>query len=149
MQVRKTTMAIATIQRSMVSILWLASAFPCVAQNITEPKLGVDNASYVLIELPTPVGTFPTSINDAMAVTGYYLTTYTQARGFIRDPDGSITTFSVLNSAWTEPLAIPLYDAIQTSPAGINSAGVIVGSVYIYWDSNSNRSLGFLRIPGP
>jgi hypothetical protein len=41
-----------------------------------------------------------------MAVTGYYLVSPTVAQGFLRQPDGTMITFNVPASLWTEPESI-------------------------------------------
>jgi hypothetical protein len=54
------------------------------------------------------------SINASMAVTGYYYVSPAVTRGFLRDADGTITTFDVGGAVWTEP-------------ESINAAGNITG----------------------
>ncbi len=54
------------------------------------------------------------SINASMEVTGYYYVSPTAARGFLREEDGTITTFDVAGTIWTQP-------------EGINAAGDITG----------------------
>jgi hypothetical protein len=85
--------------------------------------------SYVSFEVPGALGTYPMSINDTMSVTGYYFVSATVTRGFLRDPDGVITTFDVLGGVWTEPEAI-------------NSAGNITG---FYEGVVSGVPHGFVR----
>jgi len=72
-------------------------------------------------------GTFPTGINPSRAITGSYTDTNSTSHGFLRDPDGTITTFDPPGS-------------IYTSPSGINSSGETTGS---YLDMNGFH--GFLR----
>jgi uncharacterized membrane protein len=64
------------------------------------------NASYFTIQIPGALGTFPTSLNRSMAVTGYYMVSPTQGRGFLQSPGGAITTFAVPGSLLTEPESI-------------------------------------------
>jgi hypothetical protein len=63
---------------------------------------------------PGALGTYPMSINASMEVTGYYNVSPTAARGFLREADGTFTTFDVAGAVWTEP-------------EGINTAGNITG----------------------
>ena len=65
------------------------------------------------------------SINDSMAVTGYYYVSSTVTRGFLRDADGAITTFDVFGGVWTEPESINangditgFYEAVAGVPQG-------------------------------
>ena len=60
------------------------------------------------------VGHLSDGINASMEVTGYYYVTPTVVRGFLREADGTITTFSVAGGVWTQP-------------EGINAAGNITG----------------------
>jgi uncharacterized membrane protein len=68
------------------------------------------------------------SINDSMAVTGYYYVSSTVTRGFLRDADGAITTFDVSGGVWTEP-------------ESINAAGDITG----FYEAVAGVPQGFLR----
>jgi hypothetical protein len=74
----------------------------CFAQG----NINSTDVAYVLIEVPGAIGTYPMSINDSMAVTGYYLASALVAQGFVRNSDGIITTFSVRDGMWTEPVSI-------------------------------------------
>jgi hypothetical protein len=75
---------------------------------------------------PGSTFTFPTGINQAGAITGYYFTSGPFPRGFLRASDGTLTTF----------------DPAGTTATGINQAGAITGS---YRDANGLH--GFLRAP--
>jgi uncharacterized membrane protein len=68
------------------------------------------------------------SINDSMAVTGYYYVSATVTRGFLREADGTITTFDVLGGLWTEP-------------ESINAAGAITG----FYEFVAGVPRGFIR----
>jgi hypothetical protein len=85
-------------------------------------------ASYLSFEVPGALGTFPMSINNSMAVTGYYLVSPKVARAFLRDAGGAITTFSVRDGVWTEP-------------ESINAAGDITG----FYEVTSGAPHGFER----
>jgi hypothetical protein len=67
-------------------------------------------------------------INPAGTVTGYFDDVNFVAHGFVRTPDGSITTFDVAGSAGTDPIRI-------------NPGDAMVGD---YLDANS-VSHGFVR----
>jgi hypothetical protein len=65
------------------------------------------------------------NINSAGEVVGYYLDAHASSHGFLRFPDGTVTSF--------DP---PMGD--NTDAAGINDLGIITGSY-----SNG----GYLRVP--
>jgi hypothetical protein len=81
-------------------------------------------------------GTFhdtrPTSINLYGTVTGNWTPgdTHNRSLGFVRDPDGTIATFSVGTGS--------------TYPTSINNKGAITGSVVA---AGGNESKGFVRAP--
>lgn len=52
-------------------------------------------------EVPGARVTLPLAINDAVAVTGSYYSATVPLAGFIRGPDGCITTFEVPGSGGT------------------------------------------------
>jgi len=72
-----------------------------------------------------PTGDAAISINDSGVVTGWE----ESGLGFLRTPDGTITTFKAVDNAKL------------TQPQWINSSGVITG---YYWDNN-NVIHGFVR----
>jgi hypothetical protein len=76
-------------------------------------------------------GTVPQSINPAGAIAGFYYDASGEQHGFVRAPDGAITTFDVPGSTGTG------------FPISINPAGEIAGN---YSDANFVGH-GFLRIP--
>src|SRR5215470_5240208 len=71
----------------------------------------------------------PVSINPAGQITGYYFDANFAQRGFLRDADGTITTFDAPNAFF------------GTSPNFITPQGLIVGT---YVDANFNAQ-PFLR----
>jgi len=83
------------IPRSMVAALCLLGPLTCTAHggNIN------GEATYISFSVPGALGTYPMSINASMTVTGYYYVSPTVARGFLRDADGTITTFNVGGSS--------------------------------------------------
>jgi hypothetical protein len=79
-----------------------------------------------------PNFTTPISINPSGEIAGYYFDVNFRGHGFVRDKDGTITSFDVLGAG-----------SNGTFPASINPRGEITGS---YSDA-SNVSHGFLREP--
>ena len=89
-------------------------------------------ATYVSFSVPGAIqGTFPMSINASMTVTGYYNPSSTETRGFLRDPDGTFTTFDIPG-------------AVLTVPESINTAGDVTG----FYQLPAGLSQGFLRYAG-
>jgi hypothetical protein len=77
-------------------------------------------------------GTFAIAINPAGAISGLYVDANGVAHGFVRAPDGAITSFDPSGSVFT-----------NGNTLGINPAGAISGA---YIDSNG-VSHGFVRAP--
>jgi len=76
-------------------------------------------------------------LDESGAITGYYVDQNYVGHGFVRSPDGTITTFD-------EPEAnTSAYSFAGTFPTGINDAGAIAGE---YVDSGGLQH-GFLRSP--
>jgi hypothetical protein len=116
------------------------------------PGAGTCNPPLVPPCYPLP-GTFPTGINPAGAIAGYYVDANGGTHGFLRAPKGTIATFDV-------PCAAPapgnpcIPGATYTAgwnggPPGlpaspINEAGAITG---YYYDSTIGGNHGFLRKP--
>jgi hypothetical protein len=98
----------------VVVVLFLVNALLCTAQNLT--GISEEKASYVTIEVPGAIGTYPMAINNSAAtsssspidpeVTGYYLASPTVANAFVRYADGVIFTFSAEGAVWTVPESI-------------------------------------------
>ncbi len=108
-------------------ILRLVAAVLCVLGPLTCAAQGGSingEASYVSFSVPGSVGTYPMSINASMTVTGYYYVAHvtpTFIRGFVRDADGTITTFDMGGP-------FDLGDGtVWTIPESINAAGDITG----------------------
>ena len=108
-------------------ILRLIAAVLCVLGPLTGAAQGGSingEASYVSFSVPGSVGTYPMSINASMTVTGYYYVAHitpTFLRGFVRDADGTITTFDVGG-----PFGLG-DGTVWTIPESINAAGDITG----------------------
>ena len=105
-------------------------------------------ATYISFSVPGAAGTYTTSINASMTVTGYYYVanaTPAAVRGFVRDADGAITTFDVGDAFES---ATPVW----TIPESINAAGDITGFIQFLpvgppsdaW-VGGNQPQGFLR----
>ena len=100
--------------------------------------------NFVIIDAPgadtTPGdynGTYPYSINASGAITGYYVDANDVYHGFLRSPNGKLTTFDA-------PGAGAIAGSFNgTSPSSINDLGAITGS---YPDANGFNH-GFLRSP--
>ena len=82
-------------------------------------------------------GTYPTSINDSGAITGYTNDANYVSHSFLRSPDGKITTFQAPGAD------IKPADAGGTNATGINALGAITG----YYLDSKGVSHGFLRSP--
>ena len=84
-------------------------------------------ATYISFSVPGALGTYPIGINASMEVTGYYTVSSTVTRGFLREADGTITTFDV-------------------EPEGINAAGDITGPGFIRYADG--RTVTIAGTPG-
>jgi hypothetical protein len=113
------------ISRFMVAALCFLGPLACVAHSANING----EASYISFSVPGALGTYPTSINGSMEVTGYYNVSSMVARGFLREADGTITTFDVGGGIWTQP-------------EGINAVGNITG---FYYEKSGAAVQGFLR----
>jgi hypothetical protein len=125
------------IPRFMVAALCALGALTCVAHAVDING----EATYISFQVPGALGTYPMGINNSMTVTGYYYVTPTQTRGFVRDADGTITTFdvNVAGVVWIEP-------------ESINARGDITGFYELAatppqppYDFTGNQPQGFLR----
>ena len=112
------------IRHCLVAISCMCSSLLCAAQE----SVISNEVSYQSFEVPGALGTYPMSINNSMAVTGYYYVSPTVTRGFMREADGTITTFDVLGGLWTEP-------------ESINATGDITG----FYEVVSGVPQGFVR----
>lgn len=83
-------------------------------------------------------GTFPQSNTDAQGtITGYYITRQNVFHGFVRTPDGAITTIDPPGSGTLKG------SGQGTLPQSMNAAGSIAG----YYSDENNLFHGFLRSP--
>jgi hypothetical protein len=125
-------MCLSKISHWLVAAVSMLSPLLCVAQEPANSS-EVSYVSYISFEVPGALGTYPMSVNNSMAATGYYLDSPATARGFLRDAGGAITTFAVGNAAWTEP-------------ESINTAGDITGYYETYYGVASDEvAHGFIR----
>jgi uncharacterized membrane protein len=70
------------------------------------------DGTYTLFDAPGSVNTNPSSINDAGAITGYYVDAANNYHAFARSPAGTFVTFG----------------PVATFPSSINNSGAITGS---------------------
>jgi hypothetical protein len=132
------------------------------------------SAQSYLIAPAGSTGTYPNSINESGSITGYYLGAAYAHHGFVRDPQGNITTFNLNGSLETYATSIsyggtiagyyldttyvyhgyvrgPAGTTVEFDPAG--SAGTIAygintsGSIVGYYLDGANGSHGFVRDP--
>jgi hypothetical protein len=86
---------------------------------------------------PGSVWTSPIAINNSGVIAGWYATAYNSTRsGFIREPDGTLVTFSAPGAGRDG----------ATTVTGINSSGTVVG----YYTGNTghgDQSGSFIRAP--
>ncbi len=87
--------------------------------------------TFTEFEVPGATNTFAVSINDRGEVTGFAKFSKSIDHGFIRLPDGMLTSFDAPG-------------ARQTWPAQINGDGYIAGT---YWKREGGRPHGFVRSP--
>src|SRR5436309_1119905 len=123
---------------------WRGSLALCLA--LCGLELGLSSiaraATFTTFDVPgastgSGQGTLATSINPAGVITGYYLDASGAFHGFLRAPDGSVTTFDA-------PGAGAGTDLRQgTFPKSINPSGAITG----YYIDAGNVIHGFLRAP--
>src|SRR5450755_827227 len=83
----------------------------------------------------------PLGLNDWGAITGVYFDANGVSHGFLRTPDGKVSSFDAPGAANVPPKAPWFW--MGTLPVSINDAGMITG---YYIDAN-NVSHGFLRFP--
>jgi hypothetical protein len=86
-------------------------------------------------------GTFPQGINDLGEVSGYYADANFVFHGFVRSPDGRITTFDVRTTC-TDSSNPPADCAFEgTFPSNVNVLGRVVGTYF----GEDNNPHGFWR----
>ncbi len=98
----------------------LVAAIVIVAGYTTISSADGPAQSIETFDVPTATLTYPTDINSAGQVTGYYTDSNGLQHGFLRDRDGAITTFDLPASTGTYPTAL-------------NTAGDVTG---MYWDAS-------------
>lgn len=115
------------IRHGSIAAVCMLSPLVCAAHKVPQ---AIVPTSYLSFQVPDSPATYPLSINDAMVITGYYITNAGVTAGFVRSEDGSITTFEVAGAVLTEPVSI-------------NTAGDITG-----WYEPASQTLtpqGFVR----
>jgi uncharacterized membrane protein len=103
--------------------------------------LGLGSASlaqtFVAFDVPGALDTFPMSINSAGQITGFYMDSINQYRGFRRQPDGVIITFDAPGRGFF------------TRPMSINSKGEIAGTCNEFaFVRKTNGEIVKFRVPG-
>ncbi len=99
-----------------------------------------EDGQIITFDVPGSVATIPVSINTAGDITGYYIllsktpVPYDIPQGFVRNPEGKITTFGDYGGTAS-------FDTFWPQPVTINVAGEIVGNYPDY----SLASVVFLR----
>lgn len=117
---------------SMMIPRYIAAAL-CVLGPLTCAAHGASingEATYISFQVPGALGTYPMSINASMTVTGYYYVSPAVTRGFLRDAEGTITTFDV-----------DVAGAFWIEPESINARGDITG----FYELAAGIPQGFLR----
>ena len=84
---------------------------------------------------PVPQGTFPMAVNARGEIAGYYVNSFLEARGFIRDARGRITVFDVPGAGSQQRPC--------TFASDINNRGTIVG----YYIDAGRVHHGYVREP--
>jgi hypothetical protein len=110
---------------AMILFVALTISIQTFAQNTQDQIITFDAAP--------DARTYPTSINPSGMITGNYFDAKGLLHGFVRDRDGTITTFDG-----------PGAGLFGTTPTGINLRGEITG----YFYDASNVAHGFLRDRG-
>ena len=82
-------------------------------------------------------GTIPTAMNLVGTITGNYLDAYGVSHGFVRNPNGTFTTFDAPGAG------IVSFDSNGTFPMGINLLGTVAG----YYNDSNLVSHCFIRTP--
>jgi hypothetical protein len=118
--------------------------YDAASTNVTHGFLRDRNGRIVLIDDPsagtfintsfgTQAGTTPFAINDAGAIVGVYLDSFSTSNGFLRDPSGTFDTLYVSDPNTGYQL--------KTEAFAINRKGKVAG---LYSDAN-NLAHGFVR----
>src|ERR1700759_1387965 len=102
----------------------------CAAQNLQRVQnfLPVQSDRLLSFSVPGSTATYPLSMNDTGAITGYYLDSAQATHGFLRDNDGDIHTFDVPGS-------------VLTMGTSINTLGDISG----YYEATAGVPQRFVR----
>lgn len=113
------------IVRCLVAAVCMISPLLAFAQRFQR-----GGAFFISFQVPDSMGTFASSINDALSVTGYYVDANQHTHGFVRHANGDIISFDVTGS-------------LGTQPVGVNAAEEVAGN---YQDIHG-FSRGFVRLP--
>ncbi len=91
-------------------------------------------------------GTFVSGINAVGAIVGWYVDGYYAGHGFVRWPDGKITTLDEPDAVNFDGFPFPVCTepCVSTVAYGMNTRGVITGG---YIDAEHEALHGFIRTP--
>lgn len=106
----------------------ITGAFNPTGSQIFRGFVRSSQGTFTTFDAPNATYTNPVAINPIGAVTGLYLSPGAVQSGFVRSPNGAITTFTV--------------NGMSTQPVAINPEGEIAGN---YTDPNNGSTQGFLR----
>jgi len=121
--------AISALAKNLLQL----ETLPLLLLALTGTSLLAQSHPFVSFDAPdATVGTFPVKINASGQIAGFYAGA-SGNRGFVRNPNGTITEFSAPNVSFTVPVSL-------------NNRGQIVGYGEINQPPATNR--GFLRSPG-
>lgn len=97
-----------TVPKSLCSLLTLATLLPLTSR--------VKAQTFFTIQPAGSAFTIPYGENDAGVITGTYFTPFGNSYGFVRSPDGTITT------------PAPPVNAVATTLTDVNNAGIATGA---------------------
>jgi len=86
----------------------------------------------ITFDPPGSTGTFPVSISDTGWITGQWFDVNGVSHSFVRDPEGTLTSFDV-----------PVSGTVGSQGCEVNSRGEVAGC---FWDANGT-STGYRRTP--
>ena len=89
---------------SRVSFAWESSCLAAFAFCLAGPAAA---QTYTTFTVSGAVSTAAAAINPKGTVTGSYTDSHGKAHGFVRTPDGTITSFDPQGSSATQPSGMP------------------------------------------
>lgn len=122
-------------RRTVLVVAWAIAVLTYSPAAIAQTTNSSTGGHLIIIDFPGARQTIPVGINGAGQVTGYYVDAKLEQHGFIRNADGTFTSFDV-------PIAV-IGDYEGTNPIDINLEGAVTGSFSIGNESTS----AFYRYP--